>query len=724
MLEAPYASASQIAIEALGLFLPPERLNTAEYAIRNRLLENSGGGHVGQYSAEIAPYVVQPQQCLDSLEHLTVAVVGPGQVGKTVIAENWLQKSVEADPADLLWYMQDQAALESYVKGRINPMIRLHDGMQRKLGRRPVDDSLSFKNFGAMRAEFLAFGDSTIRNRSAPRLVADEVDGYNWLGDVRPPLDIRRQTFGRQSMLLAMSHPDLARGLDPAKDWTSGIMGFYAPSDRRVWYWECPHCRAWSSPVPIASRVMTIEYPSEPDVPLDVVEREAYLLCPVGGCIVRDHERQDMNLSAYRSSFGGWIGLGQELTEGGVVKGELIPNDIAGFWIVGAMSPFVLGGIGGLAKERVKAERDLEASGEEQGLRQVMVKGWGVPYKRPKVAGSVDAKDIVARCEPELRKGFVPEGVRLLFAAVDIQKWGFEYLVRGYGPGGESWVVDHGRIAEGVGGAAISPATSPDDWDLMFSRVFRAYPLADGSGRVMALRGAGWDLHGEPGVSEQAYAAWLRWKARAGSEVRLYGQIDRREAWSHLPLRGANTLNAPRLIVTYPDTGKAATRVSLGAVPVAQHNPNVFKATVSGQLKRAEPGPGYIHFPTWLRSKEEPHVFFEQAVAERQLANGRWEKVTPGAKNEALDLLVMTAVLAHLHGVSRIDWIKPPPHAAPWNENPAVRVGEMLVPAPDAEADASAARTPAGAPPSPPRPLRTAEEERRARLAKLVDRMA
>ncbi|MBM6441915.1 phage terminase large subunit family protein, partial [Lacticaseibacillus rhamnosus] len=100
-------------------------------------------------------------------------------------------------------------------------------------------------------------------------------------GDVKVLLDIRRQRFGDDSMLLALSHPDLAKGLIPERDWTAGIMSMYADSTRCVWYWECPECRAWSSPCPIAARVMSIEYPQ--DGTLDEIQHGAYLLCPVNG---------------------------------------------------------------------------------------------------------------------------------------------------------------------------------------------------------------------------------------------------------------------------------------------------------------------------------------------------------------------------------------------------------------------------------------------------------
>ena len=134
-----------------------------------------------------------------------------------------LLKAVDDDPGDFLWYMQTDAGIEAHVKQRIDPMIALHEPMKAKLGRRAVDNSIHFKRFGGMTAQFLSATESNLINKSAPRIVADEVDAYaEGLGDVKALLDVRRQTFGRRSKLLALSHPDLARGLDPGRDllWT------------------------------------------------------------------------------------------------------------------------------------------------------------------------------------------------------------------------------------------------------------------------------------------------------------------------------------------------------------------------------------------------------------------------------------------------------------------------------------------------------------------------
>lgn len=663
MSDVAYASPDRLILDAFDGLLPPEKEDVAAWAVKNRWMP---GGAV-RWSQDLAPYTVQPSRSLTSGEYTTVAIVGPGQVAKTVIAENWLGKSIQDDPADFLWYMQSDDGVESYVKGRINPLIDEHEAIRQKRGLRPVDDSLHFKRFRGMNVEFLSFGERTIINKSTVRIVADEIDNYQWLGNVKPVLDIRRQAaqaLGRRTMLLAMSHPDMALGLDPAKHWSSGIMAIYADSTRRCWYWRCPHCGAVSSPAPIADRVMTLEYPSDPDVPLDVVAAEAHLLCPVNGCVVADHEREAMNLDAFNSPWGGWIGLGQEIDEGGTVRGDLQPTPTDGVWIVGAMSPFVMGGIGGLARERVKAERETEISGEDQGLRHVIVKQWGIPYTPRRGIGSIEASELVDRADGSLRLKTVPNGVRFLVAVVDCQMAHFEYLVRGFGVRGESWIIDTGRIP-------ADPATSADDWDKLLELAGGAYPLADGSGRMMAVRALGYDSGGQPGVTRQAYDAWTRW--RRDRRIRNYGRMGGRDVFSIIPLKGASTPNAPRLQVTYPDTARRANvMAAAGTVPVAAFNPNQFKDDLVGQLRVAEAGDWCVHFPAALKSKTEPHVWFEQLVAERQLPNGRWEKINPSARNEALDLMVMSHVVAHLNGLSRIDWDRAPGWAADWATNSAI----------------------------------------------------
>ena len=678
MLEdARYASAAALVRDTLRAFLPPEKLTVADWAAQHRWLANEGGGYVGRWRHESVPYLVAPMEALTSRDFSTVAIVGPGQSAKTTVAENWLLQMVSGDPADLLWYMQTEPSLESYVKRRIEPMIAAHKAVKDKLGTRPVDNSLHYKRFAAMSVEFLTATHANLINKSAGRIVADEIDAYpDDLGDVLNLLNVRRQTFGRESKVLGISHPDRAGGLDSRK-WTDGIMGWYAQSDRRTWWAPCPHCGQFAAFQPTQPRHYALDYPAE--APIDVVEAGARLVCPANGCCIADDERRGMMLR------GTWIGLGQTIAEDGTVEGELVPRAIAGFWITGTMSPFAFGGLGGLAAARVKAQRDWEITGDDSSLRQVVVKQWGWPYDGPRPVGAIDATALADRAEA-FPLGVVPEGVRFLTAFLDVQANRFELLVRGWGVDGESWIVDHRRIE-------AETATNAEDWDRALALAIEAeYPLADGSGRIMRVRGAAYDSAGGPGVTEQAYAAWRRWKLRRA--VRRYGNIAGRDVWNLLPSKGMSTANAPRLTVAYPDTARKDRKTAArGEVPMAQFNANAFKDSLAGQLSQAEPGRLYVHIPDALRSPEPPHLWFEQLTAERRKPNGAWERI--GRANEALDLMVGTHMVAHLHGLARLDWTRPPAWAASWEANSSVGARTQSAPQPVAEKPAVAPVAPA-----------------------------
>ena len=662
---------SEIANEVdrvLSYVIAKERLTVSEFSEKHRWMFNEGGGHVGKWDNRMVPYVVEPMDELDNFDIQTVIVVGPGQSGKTTVAENWFMRSVHSVPGNFLWFMQTDDSLEAYVKARINPMVKGHSFMADSQGKKSKDDSLHFKNFGAMHIEFLSATYSNLINKSAPRIVADEIDAYpESLGNVKPLLDIRRQTFGRESKLLITSHPDRARGMNPDKDWTDGVMGVYADSDRRIWYWECPNCHAWSSPCPLSERYMCLSYPE--DGTLDEVQEQACLICPVNGCVITETERLKM------LRVGKWVGTGQKIALNGTVTGERVKRASAGFWSVGVMSPFILGGIGALARAKAKAEREYEVSGEDKTLREVMVKQFGFPYTPPRQIGSVTANQLAERSEYDIQLKTVPRGVRFLTAGVDIQQAYFDVLVRGWGIGGESWIIDKFRVPG-------DPATEPECWDELINLLLkRAYDLDGFPEKGMPIRGIGYDSGGAPGVARQAYDAWSRWKDKG--LIKNYGLINDKEAWSVIPTKGMSAQMSKKLAVTYPDTSANKNRAaSKGTVPVAMFNPNLFKDDLNGQLQKADDGPWYVHFPSELRSQNPPHLWFEQLVSETRDIKGRWEKINRGTRNEALDLMVITHAMAHLHGLSAIKWDRPPAWAAEWHVNsflvPIDRIEEVV----------------------------------------------
>lgn len=651
-----YADAGRVLRETLDAFLPPLRISVADHAERHRWVKAASGAHLERYDHRTAPYLRGPMEALTAWGVETVAIVGPASCGKTAgPAESWLLQTIHADPADMLWYMPTEELAGAYVKARIEPLLEAHEKLIG--GQRHGRDSLIMKRFNGGRVEFLPFIHNALINKHVQRIVADEYDAYDEsLGDPLQLLNPRRQAAGADSKLLAISHPDRGLPVTAPRERQRGIMKLYAASDRRTWWWPCPHCGAFASPNPGTPRRMVLHWPE--DAPVDQVAAATRLLCPVNGCLIEDHQRHAMNQA------GRWLCAGEEIDEDGIVTGQPVASAVAGFWIVGAMSPFILGGIGELARARVAAERAVAAGGDQKELRTVVVKQWGEPYAAPAHLGSVDAAALAERADERLALGIVPEGVRFLTGWADAQGNRWEWLVRGWGEGGESWIVHHEVILG-------DPAASPEDWDAFLARIHGAsFPLAGDPARRMRVRASGFDTQGQPGVTEQAYAAWLRRRQRG--LVRRLGVTETRDAWELVGTAGANGRGAPRIALVYPNSQRRDRKAQAGGqVPLLRFNPNMAKDALAAQLALTPPAAGAVHFPAALRDpKGPPHAFFEGLAAEqRDPGSGRWMKPSTAARNEPLDLLVGCEVLARLHGLHRINWSSPPAWAAAWEGN-------------------------------------------------------
>lgn len=671
-----YKAPGAVIAEALDLLLPPDPTPVDAFAAEHRYLTNAGG-YTGRFSFDPTPYLRLPTGLLGSAAHNAVIVVGPGQSAKTTIAENWLCHAVAENPANFLWYMQTDPGRDAYVKSSINPMIEQHRFLHERIGRKPMDNSLIFKRFDRMTVEFLGASTGNLINKKAANIVADEVDAYDpALGDPKALFDVRRQTFmDFGSMLLAMSHPDRATGLNPATDWARGIMAMYADSDRRLWWWQCPQCGEFSSPAPIASAYMRLDYPEEGD--LDEIAGRARLICPRHGCTIENRERAAMNTT------GLWAGLGETVHADGRVTGKLVPKSSAGFWIVGAMSPFIAGGIGGLARARVKAKREFDVDSDWRALKEVVVKSWGFPFSEKELGlgNSIDSAALKARAGG-YQLGTVPEGVRYPLAFVDVQHGRFVVQVEGQGPNGTAALIDRFDLAKSTrrdaagDPLAVDPAQYLEDWHLLIDQVVtRSYPLADGSGRAMRVKLCAVDSGGEAGVTELAYE-FHRHLARQGLALRC------------LLIKGDGRVKLPRAQQTFPDSGRKDRKAGArGEVPVYVLNSNVLKDGAARLLRGTNPERDYMRFP---EAHALPEGFFEEYGAEKRTA-GVWTKERP--RNEAFDAAYVIRALRLLVGGEKIDWNNPPAWAAPWDRNDLVITapGHAAPPPPGAPVSTAAA---------------------------------
>lgn len=622
----------------VSAFRPKPKIRVSEFAL-TRKLNNTGGGYVGKWNNAVAPYLVQIMDETQSRVYDTAAIVGPGQSGKTAAIENavMLHKPVNV-PSNVLWYMQNDDAIEAYVKSTINPMIEDHRDLSSRLGGRPVDDTLHFKRFRDMTMEFLAANRGNLINKKAPVLVFDELDAYDpSLGDPWEQGDIRRQTFGSaSSMVIGISHPDRATGLDPDRDWLHGIMAWYRKSTQGRWYWPCPICGRVSSPNPGAKFFCELVFPKEPDVPLEEVARQAHLFCPHNGCKIPDASRGLMNRG------GDWVHIGQDIEPNGKIEGEKTRDTrFIGWWIVGVMSPFIIGGIGELARKIVSAERAFELTGEEDTVREVYAKSLAIPRKFSTDKNApIDTKLLKAREDHPL--GYIPDGVLFLIVAVDTQGDRFVVQVEGYGENLERWVVDRfdilqPKLAHGVRQRKLAPATYPEDWDVLADELLdRAWAFGSDLETGLKPRLIVFDAFGQDGVTDNAKDFWTRLADRG------YG--DRM-----LPLKGEPGYRHPRVILSYLDAEKKDKYTSLRReIPYLRMKSDPLKDSVAAALRREHRGGRYINFPVGL-----PQSFYDEYTAEEKGPNG-WVKVR--TRNESLDLSAYSLGAAYHLDADKIDW--------------------------------------------------------------------
>jgi phage terminase large subunit GpA-like protein len=95
---------------------PPERLTVSQAAEKYHIVNNPGT-HVGPFSNERTPYLVEPMDELQSLDFTGEIFAGPARCGKSVMALNWLAYTSICDPADMMFVNMTQNTARDWSQG-------------------------------------------------------------------------------------------------------------------------------------------------------------------------------------------------------------------------------------------------------------------------------------------------------------------------------------------------------------------------------------------------------------------------------------------------------------------------------------------------------------------------------------------------------------------------------------------------------------------------------
>ncbi|HCP4961812.1 TPA: phage terminase large subunit family protein [Escherichia coli] len=630
----------------------PRRMRVAD-AVAQYMRVPMGAGNSVPWDPLVAPYVIEPMNCLASREYDAVIFVGPARTGKTIgLIDGWVIYNVICDPADMLIIQMTEEKAREHSKKRLARTFRVSPEVVSRLSPNKNDNNVYDRTFLAGNYLKIGWPSVNIMSSSDYKCVAltdydrfpEDIDGE---GDAFSLASKRTTTFMSSGMTLVESSP--GRDVKDVK-WrrtspheappTTGILSLYNRGDRRRWYWPCPHCGEYFQPCgDVVAGFRDIADPV-------LASEAAYIQCPSCSGRIMPEQKRELN------GRGVWLRDGESINADGSRYGDPRRSRIASFWMEGPAAAYQT--LSQLVYKLLTAEQEYETTGSEETLKTVINTDWGLPYLPRASMEQRKSELLEQRAEPVPSRS-VPDGVNFLVATVDVQAGRhrrFVVQVTGYGSRGERWIIDRYNITQSLRGDSdgesqrIDPASYPEDWDVLLMDVFhKSWPLASDPSQQMRLMAMAVDSGGEDGVTDNAYKFWRRCR-RDGLGKRIY------------LFKGDSIRRAKLITRTFPDnTGRTGRRAqAAGDVPLWLLQTDALKDRVNNALWRDSPGPGYVHFPDWLGS-----WFYDELTYEERSSDGKWSKPGRGA-NEAFDLMVYAEALVILHGYEKIRW----PDAPEW----------------------------------------------------------
>ncbi|MGD2818193.1 phage terminase large subunit family protein [Escherichia coli] len=630
----------------------PRRMRVAD-AVAQYMRVPMGAGNSVPWDPLVAPYVIEPMNCLASREYDAVIFVGPARTGKTIgLIDGWVIYNVICDPADMLIIQMTEEKAREHSKKRLARTFRVSPEVVSRLSPNKNDNNVYDRTFLAGNYLKIGWPSVNIMSSSDYKCVAltdydrfpEDIDGE---GDAFSLASKRTTTFMSSGMTLVESSP--GRDVKDVK-WrrtspheappTTGILSLYNRGDRRRWYWPCPHCGEYFQPCgDVVAGFRDIADPV-------LASEAAYIQCPSCSGRIMPEQKRELN------GRGVWLRDGESINADGSRYGDPRRSRIASFWMEGPAAAYQT--LSQLVYKLLTAEQEYETTGSEETLKTVINTDWGLPYLPRASMEQRKSELLEQRAEPVPSRS-APDGVNFLVATVDVQAGRhrrFVVQVTGYGSRGERWIIDRYNITQSLRSDCdgesqrIDPASYPEDWDVLLTDVFhKSWPLASDPSQQMRLMAMAVDSGGEDGVTDNAYKFWRRCR-RDGLGKRIY------------LFKGDGIRRAKLITRTFPDnTGRTGRRAqAAGDVPLWLLQTDALKDRVNNALWRDSPGPGYVHFPDWLGS-----WFYDELTYEERSSDGKWSKPGRGA-NEAFDLMVYAEALVILHGYEKIRW----PDAPEW----------------------------------------------------------
>lgn len=425
-----FAKAEREVISAAVAALEPRPLIArSAWCAENLYLPAETSATPGPYDLTRYAYLREPLDAVDDPEVEMIVLCWATQLGKTTLLQAVLASQAMLAPVPAMLGSADKDSMielrdKFYALAEASPAVAPSVPDERLRNNRWID-------VGGMRCHLAyAYNTQRLSGKSCGLVVCTEVDRWRKTkshGDPFETISQRVKAFHRWK-IVAESTPS---------DENSRIYRLYEQSDRRRFLVPCPHCGHWQElrffPLkkgPFAGHggVLGILDGQGRPRSADEVMRTAYYACEQG-CRIVDGDKPKMVRA------GRWVPKGQRVNADGELEGK--PLRTSRIWGARLSSLYAETiSFGRVAAKWIQSRDRIEEL-------QVFYNDW-LSLRWRRRAKTIAWQELHRRLQGNHRPGVVPPWAYFLTAGVDVGKNNCRYVVRAWGEGGRSALVEWG----------------------------------------------------------------------------------------------------------------------------------------------------------------------------------------------------------------------------------------------------------------------------------------
>lgn len=584
-----------------------KRIKPSEWAPKHRVV--TMGNFQGPWRNEVTPWSAG---IMDAIDFPTVRVANIRKCPQSGITEaviTWVGCRMDQAPMPVVWLLPDKETAKENSNDRIIPMFR-SSAKLRQLMTGSRDDETGIRINLKVAPIYMAWAGSATRlgNKPAGIAIADEVNKYVDRAGKKESspmmqLDKRLNTYRDVSKFIRLSTPnEEGEGISKCMAEAQVIFVFYVC---------CPDCGGFQ-----LMTDLNIKFPSDERDPEKIKnEKLAWYECDNCQSKWDDDKRDQAALKGqWRDSH-----RGLELF---TYLETYRPANI-GFELPAYFVRFV--SLSETASALLKGLSDPIA--HQDYVNQYKAEDWKVVIK------TTDQESLL-RCRTSLPPQTVPALAVALTCGIDMQSYGYWYIVRAWARNYTNWLIDYNLLD-----------SFADVEELLWGEA-SWYPI-EGSNIRMRIWRAGLDTGGSkinPDVSmtDQAYL-WLQ-QHRMKRAPKVWGTKGASGALDRMMKRGSELRSTPN------------GRPLKNGFRVWHLDTDKFKDMLHDRFERvaeSEPGAAYLHEKTGMDYVRQ--ILAEHKKQDRD-GNTGWHKT--GKDNHYLDCEGIAAALAHWEwpggGVNRL----------------------------------------------------------------------